>query len=584
MAALSCEICGGKLMAKAGGIFECDSCGMMYDKTRIQEMVQEIKGTVKVEGTVQVAGTVKVEGSVNVENFLKRGQLALEQKNFKKAEQFFDEALNLDAECDRAYLGKYCATRQETCIDDLMKGVSVCEDVEYVLANPNIQMVKRFSRTQETADFLEKLNEVIRLDKEHLKNALETLPAIREKIAPVQNMIGAGGEQTIGLRSNGTVCAVGYNDNGACAVDSWKSMKAVCVGNGHTVGLRENGTVVAIGRNDYGQCNVKNWTNIVAIAAGAIHTVGLRADGTVVATGSNDYGECGPFSINDWNGIVAIYAGPFSTAGLRSDGTVVVTGFSDDEMSQIKEWRDVIAICTGSGSFNKFAAGLRSNGTVLSVGFYSNRIARWRDIVAICAGDGHVVGLRADGTVVVERSGSHYGHADHLVEGWSNIVAIGAGEYHTVGLKSDGTVVAVGGYKYGQYPDYGQCNVSGWKLFNTLESIEQEREEAKSIESEHDAWAEAEKIRLEEDRKMKRLAELLEKNRMLNVERSNLKGIFSGKRRQEIETRRGHNTREVKKLCYELLGDEFDDIAQIEELDLEFVERLKKNGVDVDQF
>ena len=54
MAALQCEICGGKLMAKSGGLFECEYCGMQYDKTRIQEMVQEIKGTVKVEGTVEV--------------------------------------------------------------------------------------------------------------------------------------------------------------------------------------------------------------------------------------------------------------------------------------------------------------------------------------------------------------------------------------------------------------------------------------------------------------------------------------------------------------------------------------------------
>ena len=27
MAALQCEICGGKLMGSPGGIFECDSCG-----------------------------------------------------------------------------------------------------------------------------------------------------------------------------------------------------------------------------------------------------------------------------------------------------------------------------------------------------------------------------------------------------------------------------------------------------------------------------------------------------------------------------------------------------------------------------
>ena len=68
MAVLQCEICGGKLMAKSGGLFECEYCGMQYDKTRIQEMVQEIKGTVKVEGTVEVKGTVKLDGPVMIDH------------------------------------------------------------------------------------------------------------------------------------------------------------------------------------------------------------------------------------------------------------------------------------------------------------------------------------------------------------------------------------------------------------------------------------------------------------------------------------------------------------------------------------
>ena len=104
MAALQCEICGGKLMARSGGLFECEYCGMQYDKTRIQEMVQEIKGTVKVEGTVQIAGTVKVagpvevKGSTNVENFLKRGKLLLEDQKWNEAQQAFDAALELNVQ------------------------------------------------------------------------------------------------------------------------------------------------------------------------------------------------------------------------------------------------------------------------------------------------------------------------------------------------------------------------------------------------------------------------------------------------------------------------------------------------------
>ena len=60
----------------------------------------------------------------------------------------------------------------------------------------------------------------------------------------------------------------------------------------HTVGLKADGTVVAVGNNDDGQCDVDSWTGIQQVAAGAYHTVGLKADGTVLAVGANSFGQC----------------------------------------------------------------------------------------------------------------------------------------------------------------------------------------------------------------------------------------------------------------------------------------------------
>ena len=74
---------------------------------------------------------------------------------------------------------------------------------------------------------------------------------------------------------------------------------AVAARSNHTVGLRSDGTVVAVGNNDYGECDVDSWTDIVAVAAG-FHTVGLRSDRTVVATGDNEYGQC---NVSSWKGI-----------------------------------------------------------------------------------------------------------------------------------------------------------------------------------------------------------------------------------------------------------------------------------------
>ena len=103
-------------MAKAGGIFECDSCGMQYDKTRIQEMVQEIKGTVKVEGTVEVTGKVQVEGgTVNVEgtatkeSWLKRAKMCCADGDWEKAKELLEQVLNADPECgNKGITAKFC--------------------------------------------------------------------------------------------------------------------------------------------------------------------------------------------------------------------------------------------------------------------------------------------------------------------------------------------------------------------------------------------------------------------------------------------------------------------------------------------
>ena len=51
------------------------------------------------------------------------------------------------------------------------------------------------------------------------------------------------------------------------------------------MGVKSDGTVVAVGDNGEGQCNVGGWTDIAQVAAGRWHTVGVKSDGTVVAAG-----------------------------------------------------------------------------------------------------------------------------------------------------------------------------------------------------------------------------------------------------------------------------------------------------------
>ena len=139
--------------------------------------------------------------------------------------------------------------------------------------------------------------------------------------------ISAGDYHTVGLKSDGTVVATGYNGVGQCNVSDWTDIVAVSAGNYHTVGLKSDGTVVATGNNDDGQCNVSDWTDIVAISASDYLTVALKSDGTVVAVGNNYEGQC---NLSGWTDIVAISASYYHTVALKSDGTVVAVGYNSD--------------------------------------------------------------------------------------------------------------------------------------------------------------------------------------------------------------------------------------------------------------
>lgn len=244
MAALQCELCGGKLVGKPGGIFECDSCGMEYSTEWAKAKIQEIKGTVKVEGTVQVEGTVKVEGGINIESLLKRGQLALEDHKWEDASKFFDEALNLDAECAKAYLGKFCARMEVHEASELLQRSLRLSQVKELQGDSDFQKALRFTGADEAVKLNDKWNEMIRADQAYVEQARTVLSAIRKKIAPAQGLICAGYSHAVGLRSDGTVVAVGENENGQCNVSDWRDVVAICAGEYHTVGLRSDGTVV----------------------------------------------------------------------------------------------------------------------------------------------------------------------------------------------------------------------------------------------------------------------------------------------------------------------------------------------------
>lgn len=136
------------------------------------------------------------------------------------------------------------------------------------------------------------------------------------------------------------------------------------------------------------------------------------------------------------------------TTVVVENGTVITTSAS----REMADWRDIVSIASGT----EHTVGLKKDGTAVVEGVSEedrNSISKWSSLTAVAAGENHTVGLKDDGTVVAAGN-NEYGQLD---ANWNNIVAIAAGGRHTVGVKADGTVVAAGNNRS------NQIDVGAWK-------------------------------------------------------------------------------------------------------------------------
>jgi hypothetical protein len=244
-----------------------------------------------------------------MEQTLKRAWILLEDKEWDQAVGYFNSVLATDAENASSYVGLLCADLRVPTEELLAKCGHPLEE------HKHYKKAIRFA----DADLhlrLEGYNEAIK------RYAAEKIPALaeaRKKIEEFQGCIAAGYKHTAGLKTDGTVVAVGDRD--ACKTAEWRGITAICAGPYFTLGLKADGTVVSAGSVKLG--NSGEWYNITTICASDNNTVGLKADGTVVAVGKNSHGQR---ELAAWQDIITISAGDRITVGLEANGTVVMAG------------------------------------------------------------------------------------------------------------------------------------------------------------------------------------------------------------------------------------------------------------------
>lgn len=92
MAALVCDLCGGKLVMGAGGIAVCDSCGMEYSTERMREKVQMIKGS------------VQIDNSNMVDTWMRLAMSAAQAGNQKEAYDYYAKVIEVEPQNWRAIM------------------------------------------------------------------------------------------------------------------------------------------------------------------------------------------------------------------------------------------------------------------------------------------------------------------------------------------------------------------------------------------------------------------------------------------------------------------------------------------------
>ena len=209
---------------------------------------------------------------------------------------------------------------------------------------------------------------------------------------------------------------------------------------------------------DAREISFKIWDAIAVrntFSTGNTDAVAIKNNGAVISTspGRNT-------RICESDNIISVRAAGSSVAiGLKADGTVVLDKPEWYHLSvDISDWNNIVSVSLDDWH----VVGLRADGTVVAAGWYEETddthvgmcdVSDWTDIIAVEAGNGFTVALKADGTVI--KTGDDI-QGVYEISKWTDVVAIDAGWNHIVALKEDGTVVAVG------LDSTGECDVSDW--------------------------------------------------------------------------------------------------------------------------
>ena len=485
--------------------------GFIQDLIRgVKKVVDAGKPQETAKETVKETVVVHNEGGSNVQALLKRGSMALEDGDWGKADEFFEQVLNQDAECGAAYLGKFLAKvkspsaqkyeasyiEQGKSAAPTRKNAEACaEDKAFIEACIQKYQVADYYPAQE-------IRKALQFDRRYCadraayfrnsqKRAEQLLDTDRnfaraEKYASGETKVQCGALRSAladALRQQEQTAAQEAQAEKQRVIDAYHAFlqkteprlaerqkaalakkKADEQAAAQQRMEEERQRAEEERRRIRAQREAAAQKKKIIIFSGAfVAVVAAILLVTKVIMPAANYSKAEKLlAAGDYDGAIAAFA---ALGGYKDSAEKLEQAETEKEEARLaaeaaeEEARNAQAYADAEAleAADKAVEAAMAFG---KLGDYrdarSRSLALWDTLAVrdtISAGTGYTVGLKRDGTVVAvgdNRAG------ECNVSGWTDIVAVSAGDNFTVGLKSDGTVVAVGDN------EDGECDVSSW--------------------------------------------------------------------------------------------------------------------------
>lgn len=465
----------------------------------MQDLVRGIKKIVSADSSSGVKETVVVQSAAsgNSSALVKRGFLALEDGEWEKADEFFEQALNHNAEDAQAYLGKLMAelkiSKEEelkNCnepieemsnyqkiirfADDNLKKklegymLSIVERNELARAKKVYASAMQKMKTATTSErYLEAADEFSSIP--DFKDANKLSDECREKAGNVykdeilknaasllnDTHYWAGKDTDIHSYEEAAKeleTIIGYKDAEEKLYECRAKIEQVRVRIEEVKIQQERENIEKEKRekeNKQRKEKLQKIKKYVIIACALIITmvIALIVLFSKIIIPKNKYNEALEYYNNgEYSQAVPLFSEIYKYEKF-ADAKKYLFEISNMSDKHISAYNNQLVVKNSDGTIKYFT-------NMHDIRLCALTQLDWSDIKELSVGDGFVVGLKQDGSVIM------YGENEYISElvldDWKDIIQIDAGCAHVVGLKADGTVVSEG------WQQVGQCRTLEW--------------------------------------------------------------------------------------------------------------------------